>query len=157
MALVLIALLLAGCSDAIEQPGATPWTPPATQAPGAPWPDRVTADAGGVLAAPGFNAHIDATAPAWAEAADSTVAELLNLNRGFDGPVAIYLHRDKTDDDPVLTVTLTKLGDDSIQAMRYRVVLHRETDGRFRFVSGERTQRCQSGRGHQTFEAARCS
>jgi hypothetical protein len=85
------------------------------------------------------------------------VAELLNLSRGFDGPVRILLHRDTSGADPVLTVTLTGLGDDSVQAERYRITLHPADDGRFRFVAGKRTFRCHSGRGHQTFEPSRCS
>jgi hypothetical protein len=154
---ILVAALVAGCSDPVEQPGATPWTPPATPAAGPPWPDRIAADAAGVLTAPGFNAHIDTAAPDWAKSADDTVAELLDLNRPFDGPVDIYVHRSGKGDDPVLTVTLTNLGDDSVDAERFRISLHRADDGRFRFAGGERTFRCQSGRGHQTFETSWCS
>ncbi|MDG6100903.1 hypothetical protein Daura_01785 [Dactylosporangium aurantiacum] len=107
----------------------------------------------GAIAAPGFNALVDAEGPGWARAADTTLAQLLDLNRGFDGPVEVYLRQD----DPEFTVTLTRLGDDSIKAIRYRVTLRRGDDGRFRFAAGERTQRCQPGRGHQDFTTARCS
>lgn len=110
------------------------------------------------MTAPGFNALIDTETPGWAQAPDTVVAELLNLNRGFDGPVDIYLlQEDKDSADPVLTVTLTRLGDDSTKAIRYRITLHRADDGRYRFVSGKRTMSCQTGRGHQDFETRWCS
>ncbi|MET7420408.1 hypothetical protein [Dactylosporangium sp. NPDC005555] len=152
-----LILLFAGCSDSVDQPGATPWAPSTTQAPGDRWADKITTGDGGAVAAPGFNTHIDATAPAWAESADSTLAELLGLTRQFDGPISVLLRRENGADNPVLTATLTKLGDDSVNAMRYRIVLRRADDGRFRFVEGKLTTRCQTGRGHQTFETTRCS
>lgn len=150
--LVALGVLVGGCGDPIKQPDAARWTPPAVVGP--QWTDRIDVDRdSGALGAPGFNAVIEAEAPDWAKAADTTVAELLDLNQGFDGPVEIYLLQE----DQVLTVTLARLGDDSIEAIRYRISLHRGDDGRFRFVSGERTQRCRSGRGHADFDVSRCS
>ncbi|MER7007308.1 hypothetical protein ABT297_30295 [Dactylosporangium sp. NPDC000555] len=159
LTVAIVLMLVAGCSDPVQQPGATRWTPPGTQAPGdARWPDRVQVDHdSGTLAAPGFNALVDSAAPGWASAPDTTAAELLALNNGFDGPVEVYLHQETDKGEAVVTVTLTRLGDDSVKAMRYRVVFDRGDDGRYRFVSGKRTTRCQSGRGHQTFETSLCS
>ncbi|MFC4040929.1 hypothetical protein ACFO1B_21055 [Dactylosporangium siamense] len=158
-AVVLLALLLAGCGDPIKQSDATPWTPPTATPSGPLWTGKVDVTREtGALAAPGFNALIDAEKPNWAQSPDGTVTELLNLGRGFDGPVDIYLLREGADGkNPVLTVTLTKLGDDSIRAIRYRIALRRGDDGRFRFVEGKRTQRCQNGRGHQDFSTDICS
>jgi hypothetical protein len=156
---LLLVVLAAGCGDPIEQADATRWTPP-TAVPMSPqWTDRIAVDPdSGALTAPGFNALIDAQSPAWAQSPETTVAQLLDLNRGFDGPVEIYLRQEGADgNDPVLTVTLARLGDDSIKAVRYRITLRRTDGGRFQFVSGKRTQRCQTGRGHQTFETSRCS
>jgi hypothetical protein len=158
-AVVLLAVLLAGCGDPIEQSDATRWAPPTVAPSGPLWSEKLDVDREtGALAAPGFNALIDASAPSWAQSPDGAVAALLDLTRGFDGPVEIYLLREGADGkDPVLTVTLTRLGDDSIRAIRYRIALHRGDDGRFRFVEGKRTQRCHSGRGHQDFTTDRCS
>ncbi|MEV0131178.1 hypothetical protein AB0H83_22265 [Dactylosporangium sp. NPDC050688] len=150
---VVALLLVAGCGDPVQQSDATRWTPPSV--PGGPqWTARIEVDRGtGAMSAPGFNALIDAERPGWAQAADTTVAELLDLHQGVEGPGEVYLLQD----DPHFTVTLSKLGDDSIQAIRYRITLRRGDDGRFRFVAGEWTQRCHSGRGHQDFATARCS
>ncbi|HEV7710287.1 MAG TPA: hypothetical protein VGP16_18980 [Asanoa sp.] len=153
---VLIALL-AGCGDSeVRQPGAVPWTPAASPSPGPDdWPDRVAADRdSGALFAPGFNELVDSAAPEWAASLDTAAAQLLGLNGPFDGPVEIYLRQES---GPVVTATLTRLGDDSVHAIRYRVVFTRGDDGRYRFVSGERTMSCQSGRGHRTFKTDRCS
>ncbi|MFC5000884.1 hypothetical protein ACFPIJ_23970 [Dactylosporangium cerinum] len=158
-AVVLLAVLLAGCGDPIEQSDATRWTPPTVAPSGPLWSEKIDVNREtGALAAPGFNALIDTSAPGWAQSPDGAVAELLDLTRGFDGPVDIYLLQEGVDGkDPVLTVTLTKLGDDSIMAIRYRIALRRSDDGRFRFVEGKRTQRCHTGRGHQDFSTERCS
>lgn len=107
----------------------------------------------GKLSAPGFNELIDAERPGWAASAETAAAELLDLDRPFDGPVKILL----AERDGVVTVTLTGLGDDSIEAVRYRVEFERGGDGLHRFVSGEWGQRCQEGRGHQSFAARTCS
>jgi hypothetical protein len=111
----------------------------------------------GALAAPGFNALIDTAAPGWAESPHTAAVELLDLDAPFDGPVEIYLEEETEWGDPVVTVTLTRLGDDSVEAKRYRVVFTRGDDGRYRLVSGEWSQRCHSGRGHRSFKVSTCS
>ncbi|MEV4507471.1 hypothetical protein AB0K00_00735 [Dactylosporangium sp. NPDC049525] len=157
--LLLAIVLVAGCGDPIEQDDATRWTPPSVAPSGPQWTGKIAADKEtGAMTAPGFNALIDVEAPGWAQSPDTVVAALLDLNRGFDGPVEIYLlQEDKDSTEPVLTVTLTRLGDDSVTAIRYRITLKRADDGRFRFVSGKRTFRCRPGRGHQDFETKWCS
>jgi hypothetical protein len=158
VAVALVVALAAGCADPVRQPGATPWTPPSSPDPaGGRWAGKITADEAGALAAPGFNTLIDTAAPEWAKSADTTAAELAGLNEPFDGPVEIYLHQDGENDAPTMTATLTRLGDDSVMAIRYSVRLTRGDDGRYRFGSGTRTFRCQSGRGHQSFGTDLCS
>jgi hypothetical protein len=156
---LLLMALVAGCGDPIEQPDASRWTSPTAAPPGPEWTGKIAVDKDtGAVTAPGFNALIDAEAPTWAQSPDATVAQLLGLTWGFDGPVEVYLLQEGKDGaDPVLTVTLTRLGDDSTRAIRYRIVLHRADDERLRFVSGKRTMRCQTGRGHQDFETSWCS
>ncbi|WP_117209168.1 hypothetical protein [Allorhizocola rhizosphaerae] len=109
------------------------------------------------MTAPGFNELIDTADPGWAKSPETAAAELLDLDRPFDGPIEIYLHQETKRDEAVVTVTLTRLGDDSIQAMRYRVVFARGDDGRYRFVSVVYTTRCHSGRGHRSFKTGPCS
>ncbi|GLY05290.1 hypothetical protein [Actinoplanes sp. NBRC 101535] len=159
--IVLLAVLLAGCGDAVQQDGAAPWTVPSSPAAGERWSERISVDRdSGVIAAPGFNELIDRASPGWAGAADTTAAELLGLNGPFDGRPEISLLQENSEDSEdgtVVTATLSRLGDDSVQAQRYRVVLTRGTDGLFRFGSGERTVKCHSGRGHQDFSVGLCS
>lgn len=156
---MILLVFVAGCGDPNLPSGAKLWTPPATQDAGdARWTQEIVVDRdSGALSAPGFNALIDASAPGWARSPSTAAVELLDLDRPFDGPVKIYLSEQTERDDPVVTATLTGLGDDSVEAKRYRVEFARGDDGRYRFVSGEWSQRCQSGRGHRSFNARTCS
>ena len=53
-------------------------------------------------------------------------------------------------------VTTSNLFDDSVEAVRWVLVLTRGDDGRFRFESGQWSQSCQPGRGHQEFSPDLC-
>ncbi|GAA3295575.1 hypothetical protein Dvina_34730 [Dactylosporangium vinaceum] len=155
---ILLLVLVAGCSDPVQQSGAIAWKVPATPAAGERWTGRITVErTAGTIAAPGFNDLVDRAAPQWAGAADTAAAELLGLNGPFDGRPEIYLLQEPDGDRTVVTATLTHLGDDSVEAERYRVVLTRGGDGRFRFTSGVRTLKCHTGRGHADFSVDVCS
>ncbi len=162
-AAAILLTLVAGCGHGPTEPGeprgATLWSPPATRDPGEPrWPGEIRlGEPAGPVEAPGFNTLIDSAAPGWARSPDTAAAELLDLDRQFDGPVKIYLRQETERDEPVVTVTFTRIGDDSVEAMRYRIVFKRGNDGLYRFVSGTKTTRCRSGRGHGTFETGTCS
>jgi hypothetical protein len=152
--IVVLLALVSGCGDPTQQSSATPWKVPASPAPGERWSGQVTADrATGRLSAPGFNDLIDRASPGWAAAPDTAAAELLGLNGPFDGEPEIHLLQENA----VVTATLTHLGDDSVNAERYRVVFTPGSDRRYRFASGEKTVKCQSGRGHQDFDVGTCS
>ncbi len=155
--IVILLALVGGCADPVQQSGATPWTIPASPAAGERWPGRITTDpATGAISAPGFNDLIDRSAPGWAGAPDTAVAELLGLNGSFDGRPEIYLLREAEHDKTVVTVTITRIGDDSVDAQRYRVVFTLGQDGRYRFASGKATVRCRNGRGHGDFDVSAC-
>jgi len=150
----------AGCNDEPVQSGAERYTPkdPEPSTGHQPlWGGKKAVDVDtGELTAPGFNEYVDRFRPAWAGSLDGAGAELLNLSRGYEGSIEIYLLTEEDDGRPVATFTLTKLGDDSVQAERHRLVFDRGADGLHRFVSGRSTRKCQSGRGHQGFETGRC-
>jgi hypothetical protein len=159
--MVAIAFALAGCgSDPVQQPGAVLWTPtpPASPAAGEQrWSGRITVDRDtGAISAAEFNTLVDSAAPSWARSLDTAAAELLGLNGPFDGRPKIYILLEQEPAEPVVTATLTNLGDDSIRAERYRVVFRRGDDGRYRFVAGMRTTQCQPDRGHQSFQVGTC-
>jgi hypothetical protein len=156
--IVIVLFLAAGCSDPVEQSGAKPWNIPSSPAAGERWSGKIEVDrATGAMAAAGFDELIDRSSPSWAGAPDTAAAELLGLNGPFDGRPKIYLLSEPERDNAVVTATLTGLGDDSVGAERYRVVFTRGQDGRYRFGSGKRTFKCQSGRGHQDFSVGVCS
>jgi len=150
--------LVAGCGDPIQQSGATPWKIPISPAAGERWSGELTIDrANGKISAPGFNDLVNRSSPSWAGTPDTAAAELLGLNGPFDGRPEIYLLQGTEQDKAVVTATITNLGDDSVDAERYRVVFTGDRDSRYRFASGERTVKCRSGRGHQDFDVSACS
>ncbi|MEU4237135.1 hypothetical protein [Actinoplanes sp. NPDC026619] len=156
--IVILLALVAGCGDPVEQSGAKLWKVPATPAPGERWPGRIEVDrATGTITAAGFNDLIDRSSPSWAAAPDTAAAELLGLNGPFDGRPEIRLLLEPDRDKTVVTATMSRLGDDSVAAERYRVVLTPGQGGSYRFSSGARTVKCQSGRGHQDFALGTCS
>lgn len=156
--IVILLALAAGCSDPIEQSGAKPWKIPTSPAAGERWSGKIKVDqATGKISAPGFNDLVDRSSPSWAAAPDTVAAELLGLNGPFDGQPKIYLLEEPERDRVTVTATVTGLGDDSVDAERYHVVFTHGPDGRYRFSSGERTFKCQSGRGHQDFDVGLCS
>jgi hypothetical protein len=156
--IVILLTLVAGCGDPIQQSGATPWKIPNGPAAGERWSGKLTIDrATGKISAPGFNDLVDRLSPSWAGAPDTAAAELLGLNGPFDGRPEIYMLQGTEQDKAVVTATITNLGDDSVDAERYRVVFTGGRDSRYRFASGERTFKCQSGRGHQDFDLSTCS
>ncbi len=156
--IVILLALVAGCGDPIQQSGATPWKIPNGPVAGERWSGKLTIDrATGKISAPGFNDLVDRSSPSWAGAPDTAAAELLGFNGPFDGRPEIYMLQRTEHDKTVVTATITNLGDDSVAAMRYRVVFTGGRDGPYRFSSGERTFKCQSGRGHQDFDVSTCS
>lgn len=56
----------------------------------------------------------------------------------------------------LVTVTTTNFFDDSVFGSRLELLLDRRDDGRFRFVSGQWSNVCQPGRGHQDLSADLC-
>jgi hypothetical protein len=146
--LLLLTVLLAGCGGgtdlaALADPG---------------WEGRAEIDAeAGELTIPGFNEHIDTEKPDWAADPARTAATALQLGRGRDdaGPVELDV-LDADVERPVVQVTFTDLGDDSVAAVRYALTLRRGDDGLYRLVEGRYTQRCQPGRGAEGFVTGPC-
>lgn len=159
---VTVAILLTlatGCRDPIQPPGGTLWTPPATPIAGERWTGQIDVDRdSGELSAPGFNDLIETAGPDWARDLRATATELLHLDAPVDGPAPeVYMVEGPHHVRPVITVTISQLGDDSIEARRYRLVFEVSSDGQHHFVSGKWSQRCHSGRGHRSFRSRLCS
>lgn len=95
----------------------------------------------GEIQAPGFNRFIDEQHPKWAESARGS-AEVL-IGSPAEGETEV-----SDDDNNTIVVTVTSLGDDSVEAIRYQVRFSQGDDGLYRFADGAWSQRCQPARGH---------
>jgi hypothetical protein len=164
-------LALSGCGAPADEPATTPPAaatppgatgPPPTFAPPPPtgppehgWEGTVEVDFGsGEVAAPGFNDLIDDDRPDWARDPLSTVTVLLLLDE-LEGD--LETSQQTQDGNPVVVVTNSGIGDDSVAAIRYRIVLEQGDDGLHRFAAGEAGWRCQPERGHQDFSVEPCT
>ena len=159
---VLLALLLAsGCGgddEATETVTVTVTeTAPAgttTTAPGT-WtgiPEPPPAD--GTLPVDEFNAYAESVDEPWERDIALVTAE--------------YVQRDETEagsssyqgtangDSATTSLVLDGLFDDSVRARRYDLTLSRRSDGTWRIDSARWAQRCQPGRGHQSFTPELC-
>jgi hypothetical protein len=152
-ALTAAALVAGGCGYGDDDDD--PQTPTPVQAtPRAPEPR----DGTGALAVEEFNDFVAQARPAFATSALLTGIEFTNAGEGgaattsvvaFEGP-------EGNADEVSVTVTRDGLADDSVRALRYRIVLERADDRSWRLQSAERTQRCHQGRGPQEFSTKLC-
>lgn len=101
----------------------------------------------GAIALDAFNEHIDREQPSWAAAAERTAATALRIGGGDDSRGAAEMKVDASASGATVEVTFTEVPDDSVEAVRYELVLRHGDDGLFRFEEGTRAQRCRSGRG----------
>lgn len=123
--------------------------------PGWTGPVEVDVETGQVLAQ-GFNDLIQAEQPTWAQDPRSVVTVLLHLDEREEGEVADLRQEADPGGRIVMAAEISGLGDDSVSAVRYVIVLGYEADGLLRFESGTWSQRCQPGRGHQDFRVDPC-
>lgn len=172
-ALISIAAVTAGCSLVLAACGdddPPPDTPPASPSPAgtpptvAPPPETGPPDQGwdgnaqvdfetGELRAEGFNDLIEAEAPQWAQEPVETASVLLHLDRETG---TVDIEEESENGDPAVVVTISDLADDSVAAIRYRIVLSPGPDGLHRLSSGEASWRCRPDRGHQDFDTGPC-
>ena len=104
-----------------------------------------------------FNAYAESVDEPWERSAASTASTFAQLDRidaarkavaGASGP--------STSAREEVTVTASGLRDDSIRAERFVLELERRDDRTWRIRSATWSQRCQPGRGHQSFSAELC-
>ena len=140
-ALVLLSiLLLAGCGSGPESE----------------WSGPPKAQADGSIGVQSFNQYLGdyedyATSP------EALAAEFLRLD-DRRGATTSLVTRDGAEgggDRATAVATLEGVPDDSVESVRYVLVVTKEKDG-WRLASAVRTQRCRGGRGHRDFSAAAC-
>ena len=129
-------------------------TEPATTAPPrlpAPLP------AEGTLPVDDFNAYTESIDEPW----ERNLAELTDafVEAGAGGDASSRSFQATTSGDgetASASLTLEGLFDDSVRAERYELELSGRDDGTWKVESATWSQRCQPGRGHQTFSPAPC-
>jgi hypothetical protein len=152
--LLLTLTLAAGCGYGDDDDEEQNSRPQAEAVPRVPEPE----DGTGSLPVDEFNEFVDEARPAFAASALRTAIEFAHAGEGqaattsvvaFEGP-------EGSADEASVTVTSDGLADDSVRALRYRIVLQRADDESWRLRSAQRTQRCQRGRGSQEFSTKLC-
>jgi hypothetical protein len=133
-------VLLAGCGSEAE----TEW----------PGPPKARAD--GTMPVDSFNQYLGdyedyATSP------EVLAAEFLRLDehRGATTSLVTSDGAEGSGDRATAVATLAGVPDDSVESVRYVLVVTKEDDG-WRLETAVRTQRCRDGRGHAGFSAAPC-
>jgi hypothetical protein len=152
--LVLVLVLAAGCGYG-DDDGEEPESRPQAQAtPRAPEPK----DGAGTLPVDEFNDFVAQARPQFATSALQTAIEFANAGDGAAATTSVIAFQgaEGNADEASVTVTRDGLADDSIRALRYRIVLERVDDRSWRLQSAQRTQRCHEGRGSQEFSTKLC-
>jgi len=120
------------------------------------WPGPPKAHADGSIPVSSFNQYLGdyedyATSP------EVLAAEFLRLDehRGATTTLVTSDGAEGSDDRATAVATLAGVADDSVESVRYVLVVTKEENG-WRLESVVRTQRCRDGRGHAAFSAAPC-
>jgi hypothetical protein len=110
--------------------------------------------ASGELPVAAFNAQAERVDEPWERDLRQTTDRFLALpaqesgNTSFQGT--------SSGDSGSVSLLVDGLGDDSVRARRYELTFTRRDDGTWKIESASWAQRCQRGRGHQTFSPEPC-
>jgi len=153
-ALTAAALIAGGCGYGNDDDDDETSTPAAQSMPRTPDPK----DGTGALPVDEFNDFLAQARPAFATSALRTAIEFANAGDGGAATTSVLAFEgaEGNADEASVTVTREGLADDSIRALRYRIVLERADDRSWRLQSAQRTQRCHEGRGPQEFSTKLC-
>ena len=110
--------------------------------------------ASGALPVAAFNARTERVDEPWERDLRQTTDRFLALpaqesgNTSFQGT--------SSGDTGSASLLVDGLGDDSVRARRYELTFTRRDDGTWKIETASWAQRCQQGRGHQTFSPEPC-
>jgi hypothetical protein len=138
---LLVVLLLAACGSGAETE----------------WPGPPKADAGdGSIPVASFNQYLGDYED-YAESPEALAAAFLRLDehRGATTSLVTSDGAEGSGDRATAVATLAGVPDDSVESVRYDLVVTKEGDG-WRLESAVRTQRCREGRGHAAFSPRPC-
>lgn len=154
MPLGLLALLLSACSFGDEKKDETP--PARTEMGTRSWQGPPRASATGEIAVERFNEYASTQKPTSARSPISAAVEFLRLRVQARKIGVEMVANAEVARSAVVTVMMDGLLDDSVRAHRYVLVFTRRGVGIWRLSSARFSQRCQPGRGHQSFSPKLC-
>jgi hypothetical protein len=142
LALSVLALALAGCGE--DGNGETAWSGP---------PDPA---ADGTVTVDGFADYAQGVEEHWEGSAVMTAAEFLRLDQQTATRTTIAGAASAEGAGPeVVVVTLDGLLDDSVRAQRWTLTFE-PADEVYELTEAQWAQRCQPGRGHESFTPEPC-
>src|SRR5207247_6905966 len=119
------------------------------------WPGPPKPHADGSVSVKAFNDYLDEY-PDYAESPEGLTAVFLRLDEHRGSTTSLVTtEAAEGADRATLVATLAGLPDDSVESVRYALVVTKEKDG-WRLESAARSQRCRDGRGHAEFSAEPC-
>jgi hypothetical protein len=131
--------------------------PPATTG----WDGPPSAERSGEMEVDPFNTFLQETGAPWTRSPSRIALEYLGLE-GVDARriTTVARRMPPSIEGPIraviVTVTEDGLVDDSVRAIRYRLLLAPGPNGTWSLQSATAAQRCWPGRGHQRFTPAAC-
>jgi len=110
--------------------------------------------ASGTLPVDAFNARAESVDEPWERDLAKLTDEFLALGEQESGSRSFQ--SSSSGDSASVSLVIDGLGDDSVRARSYQLTFTRREDGTWRIQSARWTQRCQQGRGHQSFSPEPC-
>jgi hypothetical protein len=137
----MFAFLAAGCGGSSKRPTAPPTPKP---------------QANGTMSVDAFNTYLDDEKPPEAASPLSLATAFLHLEGRQPTPASLVVDLPPEGGEQArVDAQFGPLADDSIRAMRYELTFARSGDA-WRLRSARWSQRCQPGRGHQSFSPEPC-
>ena len=150
----LLGLVLSACSAGDQREDEKPSA--RTDAGRRSWQGPPRASATGEIAVERFDEYVRTQKPASVRSPIGAAVEFLRL-RTQARTIGVELNANpEVGRSAAVTVTLDGLLDDSVRAQRYVLAFTRRSEGTWRLSSARFSQRCQPGRGHQSFSPKLC-
>lgn len=110
--------------------------------------------ASGTLPVAAFNADAERVDEPWERDLQEVTNRFLAVREQESGSRSFQAT--SSGDTGSVSLLIEGLGDDSVRARRYELSFTRREDGSWRIDSARWAQRCQEGRGHQSFSPEPC-
>jgi hypothetical protein len=153
---LLVALLASGCAGGDDSATETVIVTTATTVTVTETTTETTTTQGqsGTLPVAAFNARAERVDEPWERDLAKVTDEFLALGEQESGSRSFQ--SSSSGDSATASLLIDGLSDDSVRARSYDLTFTRRADGTWRIASARWAQRCQQGRGHQTFSPEPC-